>query len=80
MSSPPPDGGLSLAELRHLPSPEAMVIESVEAGSQRPKRLEDVTRPEEEVTDTPASSWPISLSFIINVAFMITGLIEWSGA
>ncbi len=35
-SSPPPDGGLSLAEPRPLPSLRRMVSRGAEAGSQRP--------------------------------------------
>ncbi len=40
---PSPDRGSSLAELKPLPSPTAVVSGSVEAGSQRLKPLEDVT-------------------------------------
>ncbi len=38
-----PDRGSSLAELKPLPSLRAVVSGSVEAGSRRPKPLEDVT-------------------------------------
>ncbi len=57
MRSSPPNSGSSLAELRPLPSLGAMVSGSVEAGSQRLKPLEGVTRLDAEVTESVGDDW-----------------------
>ncbi len=44
LRSPPPDGGLSLAEPRPLPSLRGTVSQGDEAGSHRLRPMEDVTR------------------------------------